>query len=229
MQRISNTDKWKDDWFLELSPYAKLVFNFLCDNCDEAGFYSLSANFMSKQIKIEPKEVVEATKTLVKGVLFSSDRKMVWVKNFIFHQDNLPLEKGNQEHEKIKILLERKLDLFDENKDMLFILNKAIKGNSKKLNSSKFKAPSLKEMETFGLKYAEEKGISIPKDLIEQLFNHYSSNGWKVGGKTPMKNWEFAIRNAILREVKKQTPTEGNDRIDKIVGANQDAKNIQTD
>lgn len=32
----------------------------------------------------------------------------------------------------------------------------------------------------------------------EKFFNHYSSNGWKVGGKTKMKDWHASARNWIL-------------------------------
>lgn len=32
----------------------------------------------------------------------------------------------------------------------------------------------------------------------EKFYNHYSSNGWKVGGKTKMKDWHASARNWIL-------------------------------
>jgi SOS-response transcriptional repressor LexA len=32
----------------------------------------------------------------------------------------------------------------------------------------------------------------------EKFYNHYSSNGWKVGGKTAMKDWHASARNWIL-------------------------------
>lgn len=31
-----------------------------------------------------------------------------------------------------------------------------------------------------------------------KFFNHFESNGWKVGGKSPMKNWHAAARNWML-------------------------------
>ncbi len=33
----------------------------------------------------------------------------------------------------------------------------------------------------------------------EMFFNHFESNGWKVGGRTKMKDWKAAARNWILR------------------------------
>ncbi|HOT13975.1 MAG TPA: hypothetical protein PK252_04355 [Bacteroidales bacterium] len=31
-----------------------------------------------------------------------------------------------------------------------------------------------------------------------KFYNHFESNGWRVGGKTPMKNWQAAARNWML-------------------------------
>jgi hypothetical protein len=36
----------------------------------------------------------------------------------------------------------------------------------------------------------------------EKFFNHFESNGWLVGGKTKMKNWQAAARNWILNSEK---------------------------
>jgi hypothetical protein len=37
-----------------------------------------------------------------------------------------------------------------------------------------------------------------PEIEAKKFFNHFESNGWKVGGKSPMKNWQAAARNWIL-------------------------------
>ncbi len=31
-----------------------------------------------------------------------------------------------------------------------------------------------------------------------KFFNYFESNGWRVGGKSPMKNWHAAARNWML-------------------------------
>ena len=36
--RYTNTNKWSDAWYSDLKPLEKLLFNYLCDNCDIAGF-----------------------------------------------------------------------------------------------------------------------------------------------------------------------------------------------
>jgi hypothetical protein len=42
----------------------------------------------------------------------------------------------------------------------------------------------------------------------EKFYNHYESNGWLVGGKTPMKNWQASANNWILNSQKFVTSSE---------------------
>ncbi len=43
------------------------------------------------------------------------------------------------------------------------------------------------------LVYAKE--IGLPVKEAEKFFDHYTSNGWKVSGKAPMKDWRASLRN----------------------------------
>lgn len=36
----------------------------------------------------------------------------------------------------------------------------------------------------------------------EKFYNHYESNGWLVGGKTPMQNWQASANNWMINENK---------------------------
>jgi len=64
-----------------------------------------------------------------------------------------------------------------------------------------------------GIKQKKEKTMRLPdlKKVIaffssegfseieaRKFFNHFESNGWKIGGKTPMENWHAAARNWML-------------------------------
>ena len=44
--RYTNSDKWTDSWFSDLSANAKLLFIFLYENCDNAGIYEVNKKFM---------------------------------------------------------------------------------------------------------------------------------------------------------------------------------------
>ena len=56
----------------------------------------------------------------------------------------------------------------------------------------RFRKPTLSQLEIF---FQEKK---IPATEAQRFFNHFESNGWKVGGKSPMKDWKAAGRNWIL-------------------------------
>lgn len=43
---------------------------------------------------------------------------------------------------------------------------------------------------------------NYPELEAQKFYNHFESNGWKVGGKSPMKNWKAAARNWILNSNK---------------------------
>lgn len=71
------------------------------------------------------------------------------------------------------------------------------RGHSKK-NEKKdvFLSPSLDEVKGFF------RELQTPEMEAEKFFNHFESNGWLVGGKTKMKNWQAAARNWILNSKK---------------------------
>lgn len=51
--------------------------------------------------------------------------------------------------------------------------------------------------------YFEEKDST--KLEAEKFYNHYESNGWLVGGKSKMKNWQAGARNWLLNSKKFNT------------------------
>jgi hypothetical protein len=61
--------------------------------------------------------------------------------------------------------------------------------------------------------YAKEIGW-IGTD-VESAFDYYESNGWKVGGKAPVKDWQACARNCQRRS--NQQPTKGNQPMKKPI------------
>jgi len=41
--------------------------------------------------------------------------------------------------------------------------------------------------------------IGSDKDAANWFYDHFESNGWRVGGRSPMKNWEAAARNWVRK------------------------------
>ncbi len=56
---------------------------------------------------------------------------------------------------------------------------------NKEENKSEFIIPTIDSVKEF----FQEKKVSTIE--AEKYFNYYSSNGWKVGGKTQMKDWQW--------------------------------------
>lgn len=54
--------------------------------------------------------------------------------------------------------------------------------------------PLLSQVRTY---FIEQKW---PLLEAEKFFNHYTSNGWLVGGKTPMKNWQASAKKWMLNK-----------------------------
>ena len=96
--RFSDTLKWQDEWFVDLSAIEKLLFLYLCDNCDVAGFLEISYRKIAFDICLKEDQVKAAIKGLNKGIILSDDNRCLLLKNFIKHQKNLPINPENKSH-----------------------------------------------------------------------------------------------------------------------------------
>jgi len=96
--RFTNTDKWNDAWFVSLHPNEKLLFNFLCDNCDIAGFIEIIPAIWAAQTGLKLSEINGALKGLSRGLIYSSDNSCLYLRTFLKHQKNLPLNENNKAH-----------------------------------------------------------------------------------------------------------------------------------
>jgi len=111
--RFTNTEKWSDTWFLELKPIQKLLFLYLCDQCDIAGFIEVNERKFAFDLCTDKQAVNAALKGIEQGILFSSDRKVIFVRNFIRHQKNLPLDRNIKVRSSILDRLENNRKLFN--------------------------------------------------------------------------------------------------------------------
>lgn len=68
-----------------------------------------------------------------------------------------------------------------------------IKEDNIKGNARAFQKPTIRELDQFFVSIGLSN--SAAQDQAEIFINHYQSNGWKVGGKSPMKDWKAAARN----------------------------------
>jgi hypothetical protein len=96
--RYTNTDKWRDGWYSSLDTIQKLLFNYLCDNCDVAGFIEITPRIWAAEIGCTENQVLGALKGLGRGLMFSKDNDCLYIRNFLKHQKNLPLNENNNAH-----------------------------------------------------------------------------------------------------------------------------------
>lgn len=81
-KRFTETAKWVDPWFRKLTAAQKLLWQYLCDNCDQAGVIDLDLELAAFQIgaKLTPADV-EAMGDRVANV-----RGKLWVRGFVRFQ-----------------------------------------------------------------------------------------------------------------------------------------------
>jgi hypothetical protein len=95
--RFTNTEKWKDSLFRRLPPNAKLLYFYILDNCDCAGFWEVDLDLAAFNIRIDVEEMKKAFAILHSR--FLTDDKYVWVKSFIrFQQKGNILNPKNNAH-----------------------------------------------------------------------------------------------------------------------------------
>ena len=195
MKRFTDTDKWKDEWVLSLKPIEKLVYVFILDNCDNAGFFDINVTYNSFMLGIEQSEYSKAVESLDRCYVISKDKKKIWIKKFVFHQKNTPLNKNNNAHKQIITLIKINQNNFDydfltcpylgADQGLFSPTGKGKgKGNSKKediKNSDKKKYLDVvyltdNEYSKIVVKYKTE---DIANKAIEKLNNYKASSGKK--------------------------------------------------
>lgn len=100
----------------------------------------------------------------------------------------------------------KSIALHDKDMELDNAIDKDLDNNSaaSPQRGKKFKPPTLLEVEN----YCAERGLQID---AERFIDHYASNGWRVG-KSPMKDWQAAVRNWVRRDISAPTDRANPDR-----------------
>jgi hypothetical protein len=72
---------------------------------------------------------------------------------------------------------------------------------------SEYKRERMQERPTLAQWSEYAKTIGWHGKDVQGAFDHYEANGWKVGGKAPVKNWQAAARNCFRRNNTNQKGT----------------------
>jgi len=58
--------------------------------------------------------------------------------------------------------------------------------------------------------------IGSDSEAANWFYDYFESNGWKVSGRTAMKNWQAAARNWVRRNQKWDAPKPGNSKLQRM-------------
>jgi hypothetical protein len=83
-KRFTDTRKWEDPWFQDLSPEMKCVWGFILDHCDNAGVWVVNTKLMAFQIGINVS--LEKIKSTFGNRLNEFADGKIWVPKFIEFQ-----------------------------------------------------------------------------------------------------------------------------------------------
>jgi len=80
MKRFTETTKWSDPWFQNLTPESKLLWLYICDNCDCAGVWPVNLKLASFSIGYEyPNDTLSVA---FGERLKKLDDEKIWVRKF---------------------------------------------------------------------------------------------------------------------------------------------------
>lgn len=159
MKRFTETDKWSDPWFQSLSYGTKLVFMYFLDKCNNAGFYEENINEACFHLGITQDQYKGALKGLGRGIKGASG--WYWIKNFLKHQKNLPLNAENPAH-----------------KQIIFLISEQVPRFSDETEFKEFIAPMKGLLSPIGKgigKGNKERSVrkTIDKDMVEKIYQAY--------------------------------------------------------
>lgn len=101
MARFTAPEKWNDEWFSNLKPIEKLIFLYLVDKCDNAGFFEINKRVDAFLIGVTEDDFLSTLRSLKKTYIASIDGRKIWIKNYLKYQKNLPLNPDNNAHKQI--------------------------------------------------------------------------------------------------------------------------------
>jgi len=187
MKRFTETLKWRDPWFRNLSCRAKLLFFWLLDNCDNAGVIDLDLKAAAFDIgqPVEERHLTEIQSRLQR----LADGKW-WITKFVTFQYG-PLSEGCLPHRRVIASLKLHTTL---DGSILTTLLARVQGTDKEKEKEEeggvggFRRPTVGEV-----KLAAAKS-GLPESEALKFFDYYESNGWKVG-RNKMRSMPHAVAN----------------------------------
>jgi hypothetical protein len=218
-KRFTDTEKWKKPFIRNLSAPYKLLWLYICDDCDHAGIWQVDIDVARIRIGEDINEQ-DAVKFFGDKLVRIDKGNKWYIPSFIDFQYPSGLNPDNKAHGGIIKILQKHNLIDDEFKPLISPLYGAM-DMDKEMDMDKDKVMVKKKLAentnskcTFEQVYeymAIRIGTDQAKIEAEKFVNYYTSNGWKVG-KNPMKSWGAAANNWITNSKQYAKGTTNNQR-----------------
>lgn len=209
--RFTNTEKWQDVWFANLNQLQMLLFLYLCDNCDIAGFIEVNLKRWASDLGSSISTIESGLKGLERSLVFSENGDCIFIKNFLKHQKNLPLNQNNKAH--LGIL--KRFELYSQKfniQDVNEFISRGFQGASKGLISpsgngigngignGKEEEEKLKieiPTESEFLNYAKLNKPNVDLLAVKLKYKSWVENGWRDGKNNKIVKWKSKLLNTL--------------------------------
>jgi len=112
-KRYSDTEKWTDPWFRGLSSDEKLMFHYLYDNCDIAGFIKLEVSYFALSTginEISAASMLQVGKPLMEALEICNG--WIFIKDFLYSQGVVYINPDNAAHKGVISCIHRRITDF---------------------------------------------------------------------------------------------------------------------
>tara|TARA_R100000655_G_scaffold51305_1_gene88999 strand:+ start:21047 stop:21805 length:759 start_codon:yes stop_codon:yes gene_type:complete len=194
----------------DISSSSKLLYAEITALCNKEGFCWASNSYFAELYKVSRGTISKWIKQLeenlfVRVVYMHNEKgKNIDMRKIYLIKENTCFQKESAVSKKNQAVSKKNQACFQKDTDN-------IKTNIK--NNNKGKPSDINDV--------IEYFVSNKADILEanKFFNYFESNGWKVGGRTPMKNWKAAANNWMMRskEFNNNTNNEFPDYYDRKV------------
>ncbi len=200
VKRFTETGKWDDPWFRALKGTEKLVFLYVIDRCNNAGFWEIDEAGMAFQTKLSEAHIQGAWKGLGRGLIRVGD--WVWVRRFLRHQKNENLNPSNKAHVQIIALLREQIERFDsevEFQSFVAPYQPLFRGSGTGQVKDKVRGSAEGDEDSqppgweppIEMFVAECERHSVPAWYAEKKYEVFSAKDWMIG-RTPAK-WKKLV------------------------------------
>lgn len=193
-KRFTDTMKWNEDWYLDLSLTDKLFWIYICDNCDHAGIFKPNKRMFELLIggEIDVQKFLNTVNQDKPRICVLGNGRW-FLAGFIEFQYGNKLNPNNRVHKSI-------LNILNDND-----LNLEVFDTKVRLDAPTKETRNIPESIQEVITYFKGKGSN--KREAERFYFYYESQGWRVG-KNPMKDWRMAASGWISRNKKNEPDSD---------------------